>query len=153
MTQPTQQEPVKSRVLGEIHVDPDGMLRFPHGVLGFPEARDFALVSTSRQGFYWLQSVEHDTLTFLVLDPFVHVPDFSIDIPDDQLGVLGTDATEIVVLGVVTLPTSPDEPPTVNLQGPLLINARKGVGRQLILADSPWGLRYSIDLADALLAS
>lgn len=144
---------IPSRVLGEIQVTEEATLTFPTGVLGFPEARDFTLVATSREGFYWLQSLEHDTLTFLVLDPFLHVPDFSIEIPDEDMGVLGTEASEIIVLAVVTLPAGPDDPLTANLQGPLLINSAKGLGRQLILDDSPYGLRHVLDISAALLAS
>ncbi|MGI9625291.1 MAG: flagellar assembly protein FliW [Longimicrobiales bacterium] len=144
---------IASRVLGEIQVTEEGTLTFPTGVLGFPEARDFTLVTTSREGFYWLQSLEHDTLTFLVMDPFLHVPDFSIEIDDEEMGVLGTEASEIIVLAVVTLPAGPDDSLTANLQGPLVINSAKGIGRQLILDDSPYGLRHTLDISAALLAS
>ena len=153
MTEATEMRRIKSHVLGEVQTTEEGTLTFPRGVLGFPEARDFVLVGTSRSGFYWLQSLDHDTLTFLVLDPFVHVPDFTVDIPDEEMGPLGTDASEIVVLGVVTLPAGPDDPLTVNLQGPLVINMKRGVGSQLMLDDSPFGLRHNLDIASALLAS
>ncbi|MDH3222615.1 MAG: flagellar assembly protein FliW [Gemmatimonadota bacterium] len=144
---------VPSRVLGEVKVSEDSALDFPGGVLGFPEAHAFALVSTSREGFYWLQSLDHDTLTFLLVDPFLHIPDFSIHLPDEEMGVLGTDAGEIVVLGIVTLPANPDAPLTVNLQGPLVINAKRGVGRQLVLDNDAYGLRHPLDITAALLAS
>ncbi len=144
---------IPSRVLGEIKVSEDSALDFPSGVLGFPEAHAFVLVSTSREGFYWLQSLDHDTLTFLLVDPFIHLPDFAIHLPDEEMDVLGTEAEEIIVLGIVTLPSNPDAPLTVNLQGPLVINAKRGVGRQLVLDDEAYGLRHPLDVTAALLAS
>lgn len=153
MTEPKEPRLVASRVLGEIEVAHESTLTFPAGVLGFPEAREFTLVATSRAGFYWLQSLEYDALTFLVIDPFLHLPDFSIDVPDEEMGILGVDASEIVVLGIVTLPPGPDDPLTVNLQGPLVINSNKGLGKQLILGDSAYGLRHALDVTSALLAS
>ena len=153
MTQPTEPRTVASRVLGPVTVHPDQVLNFPTGVLGFPEAREFTTVSTQRPGFYWLQSLEYDTLTFLLIDPFQHVPDFSVDLPDEELGHLGTDASKLVVLGIVTLPAGPGDQLTVNLQGPLVINTETGVGQQLIVPDSPHGTRFGLDVADALMAS
>ena len=153
MAQTTDARIINSKVLGEVSATADQVLTFPTGLLGFPEARDFVLVATRRTGFYWLQSLDHEALTFLVLDPFTHVSDFVIDIPDNELGGLGTDANEIIVLGIVTLPAGPEDPLTVNLQGPLLINSKKGLGRQLIVEDSAYGVRMQLDITAALLAS
>lgn len=153
MSQSSEPRTVASRVLGNITTKPEHILNFPTGLLGFPETREFTLVATHRQGFYWLQSLEYDTLTFLLIDPFLHVPDFTVDLPDEDMGALGTDATKIVVLGIVTLPAGPDDALTVNLQGPLVLNTESGIGQQLIIPDSPHGTRCALDVGEALLAS
>ncbi len=144
---------VTSHVLGDVTANPEQILDFPNGILGFPEAQEFMLVATERAGFYWIQSLLHETLTFLVLDPFIHIPDFSVELPDDEMGTLGTEAGKLVVLSIVTLPAGPDDILTVNLQGPLVINTDNGIGQQLILHDSPHGTRYTLDVDGALLAS
>ncbi|NNM31937.1 MAG: flagellar assembly protein FliW, partial [Gemmatimonadetes bacterium] len=105
------------------------------------------------EGFYWLQSLDHDTLTFLLVDPFIHLPEFSIHLPDEEMGILGTDVDHIVVLGIVTLPANPDASLTVNLQGPLVINAKRGVGRQLVVEGPSHSVRHPLDITAALLAS
>lgn len=144
---------VPSRVLGDVPVSEDSAIAFPSGLLGFPEATSFVLVSTSREGFYWLQSLDHDTLTFLLVDPFIHLPDFSIHLPDEEMGILGTEAESIVVLGIVTLPANPEASLTVNLQGPLVINAKRGVGRQLVVDGHGFNVRHPLNITAALLAS
>ena len=149
----TETRVVPSRVLGEVSVPNDSAISFPSGLLGFPEAKSFALVSTSREGFYWLQSLEHDTLTFLLVDPFIHLPDFSIDLPDEEMGILGTEADNIVVLGIVTLPANAEASLTVNLQGPLVINAKRGVGRQIVVDQPGFTVRHPLNITAALLAS
>lgn len=149
----TETHVVPSRVLGELTIQSDSAIAFPGGLLGFPEATSFVLVATSREGFYWLQSLDHDTLTFLLVDPFIHIPDFSINLPDDEMGILGTDADQIVVLGIVTLPANPEAPLTVNLQGPLVLNAKRGVGRQLVVDGPGSSVRHPLSTTAALLAS
>ncbi len=138
---------VASDLLGPISVPAHEAFTFPEGLLGFPEARSFALVPSERDGFYWLQSMEFSALTFLLADPFPLVDGFFVDLTDAEVGVLEPeDGSEIAVLAILTLPRSDDEAPTVNLQGPVVLNMKRGLGRQLVVQESRWGVRWSLDL-------
>ncbi len=59
-----------------------------------------------------------------------------------------TDGAELAVLAIVTLPRDHDHAPSLNLQGPLVLNMKQGLGRQLVLQDSRWGVRWTVDLGD-----
>lgn len=138
---------VHSALLGELEVAKEDIIAFPDGLFGFPGESDFVLVASSAEGFYWLQSVEHGSLVFVVADPFLLFDGYSVDLQPADLFVLGaTDSAEIAILTIVTLPTQPGDRPTANLQGPLALNLQSGRGKQLALQDSQFGVRCPFDV-------
>lgn len=139
---------VESDLLGPISVPADDTFTFAQGLLGFPEARRFALVPTDRDGFFWLQSLDFGALVFLLVDPFPLVEEFYVDLSEAEVGMLEpADGSEMAVLAIMTLPRQNGDAPTLNLQGPLVLNMKKRLGRQLVLQESRWGTRWSLDLA------
>ncbi len=137
---------VLSEVLGPLSVPADSVLTFPTGLFGFPECRRFALVPAGREGLYWLQSLEHSTLAFLLADPFQFFAGYSVELGASdraELGAQGTD--DVAILAIVTLPQSRGAQPTANLQGPVALNLRGGIGRQLAIADGEWGVRCAFE--------
>ena len=138
---------VQSHVLGDVQVPEEQCFTFPSGLLGFPACKRFALLPAERPHFYWLQSIDCNSLTFLLVDPFHVVEEFYVDIPDGDLRPLKADETsEMGVLAIVTLPAQGQGEPTVNLQGLIALNFREKLGRQIIIQDSPYGLQWSLDL-------
>lgn len=130
------------------------VFHFPHGILGFPSCKGFRLVPADADGFFWLHSQECESLAFLVVDPFRAIENFVVDLTDSDLHHLQTrHAPEIGVMAIVTLPRKAGEPPTANLQGILALNFGKGIGRQIIIQDSPYGIRWPLDLDRMKLAS
>ncbi len=141
---------VESEVLGPLTVSADHVLDFPDGVLGFPDARRFVLVAAARDGLYWLQSTEHASLVFLVLDPFLHFPDYAVEIPASNVaGLSAASHADIAIFTIVTLSAGADVPCTANLQGPLAINLSGGIGRQLVLRNGDLGVRRAVQLEPA----
>ena len=62
---------IESDKLGQLEVDESTVLTFPQGLLGFDEARRFALVDTHDSGVYfWLQSIDDPALAFLTAVPW-----------------------------------------------------------------------------------
>jgi flagellar assembly factor FliW len=147
VTPDTSERTIESALLGVLAVPEIQMFTFERGLLGFPEAREFALVPARRGGMFWLQSADFEALTFLLVDPFQFVPDYSVELGEPELGSLIPEAQEdLLLLAILTLPRSPDALATANLQGPLALNLRVRQGRQVVIADSPWGVRYEIHL-------
>lgn len=148
MIQPdTDEHTVDSALLGELTVPESQVFDFDRGILGFPEAKRFALVRARQDGMFWLQSMDFEALTFLMVDPFRFVDDYAVELGRPELGDLApTDPSEILVFTILTLPRTPDEPATANLQGPVALNLPQRRGRQVVLQDSPYGLRHPVTL-------
>ena len=138
---------VRSDLLGELQIRPSESMYFANGLLGFPECRRFALVRAEHDGLFWLQSMEYATLVFLLVDPFVAVSGYTIDVAPSQLADLGAyRPADIALLSVVTLPARPGETATANLQGPIAINFVTHAAKQLVLSETDFGVRVPIDL-------
>lgn len=139
---------VRSDLLGELRVGPTDLLNFPSGMLGFPECRRFALLRGGRDGLFWLQSTEYSTLLFLLVDPFRIEDNYSFEVQPSQIAELGPgESSDIGLLSVVTLPADSGKAPTVNLQGPLVINFKTRFAKQIVSGDDLHGVRRPLDLA------
>ena len=79
---------VTSSLFGEINVRAQDVLEFPSGLLGFPECRSFALIAGQSNGTYWLQSIQHPVLVFLLVDPFLAFKDYAVDLAPQDLASL-----------------------------------------------------------------
>lgn len=139
---------IKSDLLGELRVQSTDLLHFPSGMLGFPECRRFALLRGGREGLFWLQSLEYAPLVFLLVDPFTIEENYSFDVQPSQVVELGAaEESDIGLLSVVTLPADSGKLPTVNLQGPLVINFKTRYAKQIVSGDDQHSVRRPIDLA------
>ncbi|HEX7095264.1 MAG TPA: flagellar assembly protein FliW, partial [Acidimicrobiales bacterium] len=135
---------IESEKLGELEIDESTVLEFPQGLLGFGDARRFALIDTHDTGVYfWLQSLDDPALAFLAAIPWPFFPDYEFDLPDADRDALGLqepdDPAEVgdgnpMVLCLLTVDPSATQI-TANLLGPLVINTQTRIGRQVVLAD------------------
>lgn len=138
---------LQSELLGPLSVPEDAVIAFPAGLFGFPDCRGFALLPANREGMFWLQSVEHPALAFVLIDPFPLFPDYAAEVGPSDMAELGAgDGSEVAVLAIVTLPASRSEQPTANLQGPIALSLKSRLGKQLALQDPDWGVRCPFDL-------
>ena len=139
---------VRSDLLGDLRVRSTDVLNFPTGMLGFPECRRFALLRGGRDGLFWLQSMEYSALVFLLVDPFAIEENYSFDVQPTQIAELGaSESSDIGLLAVVTLPANQGQLPTVNLQGPLVINFKTRCAKQVVSGDDHHAVRRPLDLA------
>jgi flagellar assembly factor FliW len=137
---------VTSDLLGTLTIPADSVITFPTGILGFPECHSFVLLPSEREHLYWLQSTDYSTLAFLVVDPFVVFPGYTVDLATTDLGRVATSPDQVMVVAIVTLPTPPFTTATANLQGPLIINTHTKQGYQAVLSDNPASLRAPFTL-------
>jgi flagellar assembly factor FliW len=133
---------VASDRFGELDIADDRILQFPEGLLGFPTARRFAMVDSHDTGtYYWLQSLEDPSLAFLTVVPWAFFPEYEPELPrGDQDSLALTDPADALVLCILTVQREAKQI-TANLLGPLVVNAKTRVGRQVVLAESGYPVR------------
>lgn len=118
---------ITTRVFGEITIEDDKIIHFVNGLVGFPELKDFALIfdpeKSNKRGIQWLQSMQEPNFAMPVVDPLVLLPDYNPQVEDEWLKALGEFSEDgMLVLVTVTVPKDITKM-TVNLKGPIVINA------------------------------
>ena len=142
-----------SERFGKISYDEAEVLRFPQGLVGFPDMERFFMYADERVApLAWLQSLDDNALAFLVCDPFLFFPEYEVNVklPPALRQQMG-EQSDLRVLTIVTI-NSDFAKSTVNLLGPLVLNARTRNAWQIILEDERLSTRHPL-FADALHSS
>lgn len=131
---------------GVIQYESLDIVRFDDGLIGFPNCRQFVLISAKPDSpFRWLQSVEQPALAFLVVDPIVFVPEYSPSISNAIAGALKlTEDTPQMLFTTVTIPSGQPDQMTLNLAGPIVVNAESRIGKQVVLEDEAYTTKHRV---------
>jgi flagellar assembly factor FliW len=128
----------------------DGIqVTFPKGLLGFEQLRTFTLFEP-KDGYplKFLQSNENAEVSFICIDPVTVKRDYQVPLTPEEAEALALEAPQdALILTLVVVPEDPQHM-TTNLAGPLIINIRTRVGRQIILSSETYPLRCPILLQD-----
>jgi len=131
---------------GEVQVPVSQAIHFPQGLLGFPTERDFVfLLHRQDSPFLWLQSLSSPHLAFVVTSPFPIVPEYQVQLTNEDrrdLDPAGDDP--LLIYALVTIPRGNPAAMTVNLLGPLVVNGRIRVGKQVVMNDSAYSHRQPV---------
>lgn len=136
---------IETTRFGRIDVPDEALIRFPRGLYGMTEQRDFCLLQHDEPGlFSWLQAARAPAIAMVVTSPFSYFPTYEVVIPDEAAELLQASAsTDVAVYTSITVAPDRQEIYT-NLLGPLLINHRARVGMQLILDSDQYSTRHRI---------
>lgn len=130
---------------GALTIDPETILHFPLGLLGFETVQRFVQIDSEEIApMRWLQAVDEPGLSFLVVEPGPFFPDYSVPLSDaDEQMLQVTPESDLVVACLVAIPEDPKQM-TINLMGPLVVNASKRLGKQVVLHDSGYSARQRL---------
>ena len=138
---------INTKVFGEIDIADEKIIHFPSGIIGFPEMTEFALVHDEEKGIgaiHWLQSVQEPAFAMPVMDPLLVRPDYNPEVDDELLRSIGElIPDEMLVLVTVTVPSDLTKM-SVNLRGPIIINAAEKKACQVIIEGEDYAVKYPI---------
>lgn len=138
---------VTTKIFGEITIDDDKIITFPQGIVGFPDLTEFALLHDSEKGsdsIHWLQSLQETTFAMPVLDPLIVCPDYNPEVDDELLKHIGELVPEeLLVLVTMTVPKDLTKM-SVNLKGPVIINAAQKKAVQVIIEGDEYQVKFPI---------
>ncbi len=109
----------------------------PFGLVGFPDHKRMEIVYLPEQlPFLWIRLHGPEPLHFIVIEPAGIIADYEPEVFDEDAAALGlTSPDDAMVLNIVCLRQGRPHEATVNLVGPIVINRRTGVGKQVVLAN------------------
>ncbi|MCK5544239.1 MAG: flagellar assembly protein FliW [Desulfobulbaceae bacterium] len=128
-------ESVMTSRFGEIEVDGERTITITSPFLGFPESNRFVLLPHSPSSpFMWLQSLDNPKLAFVVIQPGIINPEYNPAMNSqvrEELMISGDDKLEFLI--ILTIPKDQPKDMTANLLGPVVINAKKRLAKQVLL--------------------
>ena len=110
----------------------------PSGLIGFEQYKTAELLyQTDHLPFLWLKLISPaDFLHFVVIEPGGLISGYEPELFEDHAATLDlNNASEAMILNIVTLKRQNPLEATVNLVGPIVINRRTRVGRQLVISN------------------
>jgi flagellar assembly factor FliW len=127
---------------GRIDVDAGDIIRFPSGLPGLEDCREWALLADStNDALGWLQCVSRGDVALAVVSPRRFVPDYQVRIPRSELTPLAIADIRQAQVVVVVGTTGTDL--TLNLKAPIVINLEARTGRQVV-ASGELPLQYEL---------
>jgi flagellar assembly factor FliW len=127
------------------------LIRLPHGLIGFPNHQSFELLYQPDQlPFRWLSLRGPDPVHFVVIEPGGIIADYEPELFDEDANFLGiADPADVLVLNIVTVSRTEPVTATVNLIGPIILNRRTGIAKQVVLANhSRYNARFPLVVAE-----
>jgi flagellar assembly factor FliW len=136
---------IESRDFGEIEINKEDIIKFPQGLPGFLNKKEFVIIPLEQNSpFLILQSVTKAKLAFIVIDPADLVLDYKFEIKEKTEEKLKIDSRQDVgVLNIVTFKDSLQEM-TANLAAPLVINFKEKLAKQVILDNEKYSVKYKV---------
>ena len=128
---------------GLIEVEDDTLIRFPNGVIGFPNETGFVLLERGEGRMVsYLQSVTTPGLAFPVIDGsyFGEYPDPPVETLAKSAGLTEGDYAMMVIVAV----RNDTKALEANLLAPLIINVAKRRGAQVVLDPRKYSAQTSL---------
>jgi flagellar assembly factor FliW len=132
--------------LGSIQIPEDQLITFSQGLLGLSAFYQFVLLAPPETSpFLILQGVDQPELALVVVEPASLVPNFRFNRLNSNLEELKAQSPEdLQVFVPLTIPTGQPEATTANLVSPILINPRRGLGKQVVLENPQFSHQHRL---------
>ena len=142
----TTQTLIHTARFGEIAAETEDIVLFPDGLVGLGDLKRFVVVQHKDDSpFRWLQSLDNGSFALLVVDPAHFVSDYAPEMPESATLALGlTQETPILVYTICSIPNGNPRGMTLNLAGPIVLNAETREARQVVLGDETYPVRYTV---------
>ena len=135
---------IKSTRFGDLEVEEEQLIKFPHGIPGFPDETIFVFIPLDEESpFSYLQSITEPNLTFLLADPFAFFEDYEFVLEDEVVQELELSQENPPQVFLIATVKGDLQHMTVNRLAPIVVNRLKHTGRQIIL-DKPESIQHKL---------
>lgn len=136
---------IQTKYHGEATINEAHKITFEHGIPGFLEEKNYILLPLEEgSSFFILQSIQSQNTAFVVTSPFFFFKDYEFDLDESTKELLMIESPNDVEVYVILTVSDPFTNSTANLQGPLILNKRKRLGKQLILNKTEYTTKHRL---------
>ncbi len=133
----------ESKNLGTLEYNQEDVINFSKGLLAFEDKKEFLVIRNEETEFYYLQSLEDDNITFIMIDLKEAMPNYNPEVEVEQLQDLGEVNHNLGVYNICTVKDNLEEM-TVNLVGPIVINLDTKKGKQVIVSKDEYSIKHKL---------
>lgn len=132
---------IHSEAYGDFEVEESQIFRFPRGIVGLAEYRDYALIQIEGAPYHILHALDHE-LSFILLPAAYAVEDYGFHIDQSTIDLLGISKPDDVITFLIV--NIIDDQVYVNLKAPVLLTSISQRGCQFIIDDAAYPIRYPL---------
>lgn len=134
---------VLTKYHGEINIEESEIIHFHQGIPSFLDEKKFYILPFLEDDpFMIMQSIQTPGLAFVIVSPFDFFKDYTVKLSDPIIETLEIKKQEDVAVFVILTIQERFSNTTANLQGPIIINRAKGLGKQVILSESTYRTKH-----------
>jgi len=137
---------LNTKYFGEIDYDSSLVINFDEGLPGFPDHKKYIILleNAKEDTFCWLQSIEDGQLAFALINIYNVKPDYNPLVNSEEVASLGSlGENNLLIYNVVVIPDDIRQM-RANLRAPIVINPATRKGKQVILDNEDYQLKYKI---------
>lgn len=136
---------LKTRNFGTVQVEPDAIYKFPVGMYGFEDCKEFGIFQhdfDDELSLLYMQNTEDLFPCFLIFEPWGMFEGFDPHLDPVDLKACGVESEEdLIFLSIATLPND-FSMLSLNIKSPIVLNPKTMEGRQVILTNPDYEVRY-----------
>ena len=132
---------------GTIKIKEEKIITMKRDMPGFAGRKRFVLLDREEsRPFLWYQCVDDPALAFILLNPFLLMPDYSFELNSilSEMSWQIDEVDNLTIFVVVNASSGVPGKMTVNLMAPLIINTDKLEAIQVILQDSVYSHKHPL---------
>lgn len=136
---------IMTRDFGKLEIEKSDIIKFKSSLPGFNNLTRFILLPfADNSPFIILQSVDDSDIAFVTVEPGNLIANYEFEISDRVEKDLEIKSiSDLLILNIITLKNK-IEMSTANLSAPLVINLAAKLGKQVILDDKRYQVRYKL---------
>lgn len=135
---------INAKYFGQVSYEKNEAIHIINGLIGFESYTEYLPIPfhEDNDSLISLQSLEDETLSFILMNPFGILSDYAPSLPEYELKDLGAESVEDLSYYVICVIRDSVAESTVNLRAPLVVNARNRQARQVILEQTEYTFRH-----------
>jgi flagellar assembly factor FliW len=138
---------INAKYFGEVSYEENEMIHIINGLFGFETYTKYLPLPFHEEddSMISLQNLEDETLSFILMNPFMIYPDYAPELSQEDLKELGASSIEDISFYVISVIREPIDTSTVNLKAPLIVNALNRKAKQIILEQPEYSFRHILN--------
>ena len=137
---------INANYFGQVSYDKSELIHIVNGLIGFEAYTEYLPIPfhEDNDSLISLQCLEDETLSFILMNPFGLLNDYTPSLSGQDMKELDAETAEDLSYYVICVMRDSVAESTVNLKAPLVVNVRSRQARQVILDQSEYTFRHVI---------